>query len=132
MCRGMPASNPDLIEPCVAIPVEDLNISEPVEGYPSNYYKKRFAANPVPGGPGLPAQAAQMNSDGEMYFPTPFDHPLDLDFELAQNGTTQNYKSVHLQRLADPMFPWNPPPYLVRRHERSTRGISRICPSIPT
>ena len=35
---------------------------------------------------------------------------MDLDFELVRNGTTQNYRTLHLQRLADPTLPWNPLP----------------------
>ena len=34
-----------------------------------------------------------------------------MEFELTRNGTTQNYRTLHLQRLADPSLPWNPPPF---------------------
>ena len=32
-------------EPCVAIPVEDLNLTEPVESYPSLLYQKQYLVN---------------------------------------------------------------------------------------
>jgi hypothetical protein len=102
-----------VVEPCVAIPVEDMNISEPVEGYPSNYYKQRYADNGrSPALPSGPQQPRLTPTEGELVFNTPYDHPLDLELELVRNGTTQNYKSLHLQRLANPTLPWNPPPYL--------------------
>src|SRR3990172_10439926 len=34
-----------------------------------------------------------------------------MEFELTRNGTTQNYRTLHLQRLANPSLPWNPPPF---------------------
>jgi hypothetical protein len=103
-----PASRP--IDPCVVIPVEDLNISEPVEGYPSSHYQDLFYNHPAQ--PVAVNKAnVQVNNQGELEFDVPYDHPLDLEFELVRNGTTQNYRSVHLQRLANPMLPWNPPPF---------------------
>ena len=36
--------------------------------------------------------------------------PLDECAELYRNGTTANYRMIHLQRLANPMLPWNPLP----------------------
>ncbi|MGD9634511.1 MAG: hypothetical protein AB7U97_14620 [Pirellulales bacterium] len=102
--------------PCVAIPVEDLNVSEPVEGYPSLNYQRQYVTNT--GQPALEAPARiKPTVDGELELADStgrsitYDRPLDMDFELSRNGTTQNYRSIHLQRLADPSLPWNPPPY---------------------
>ncbi len=36
--------------------------------------------------------------------------PFDAEPELVRTGTTANYRTVHLQRLANPLLPWNPPP----------------------
>jgi hypothetical protein len=55
----------------------------------------------LPSGAGLVGAAANERA---------FDMPLDLDFELIRNGTTPNYRTVHLQRLANPQLPWNPLP----------------------
>jgi hypothetical protein len=98
-----------VVEPCVAIPVEDLNISEPVEGYPSDEYIRLSGEMSSTGTPES-KRDARLNSDGELAYDPPFDHPLDLEIELVRNGTTPNYRSIHLQRLANPALPWNPPP----------------------
>jgi hypothetical protein len=120
-----------MIDPAVAIPVEDLNISEPVEGYPSIAYREMYESNaPVDAsGNRIPlddhAKASRLAPSGELVYPTtyklttqgdleydpPFDRPLDTEFDLIRNGTTQNYRSIHLQRLADPTLPWNPWPF---------------------
>jgi hypothetical protein len=95
------------IDACVAIPVEDLNISEPVEGYPSHHYQDLYYHFQ---GTSVQVANLQLNAEGQLEFDVPYDHPLDIDLELVRNGTTQNYRSVHLQRLANPTLPWNPPP----------------------
>ena len=114
-----------VVDTPVAIPVEDLNISEPVEGrqlpggqyvdgYPTERYQMMYESttiNPAGGGIPLNIQEAKLNAYGELAYDTPYDRPLDLEPELQRNGTTQNYRSVHLQRLANPMLPWNPPKY---------------------
>jgi hypothetical protein len=99
-----------LIDPTVAIPVEDLNISEPTEGYPSLYYEEMYAQQVPDLALNVVRPQFTPSSQGELVFVPAYDHPLDLEFELVRNGTTQNYRSLHLQRLANPMLPWNPPP----------------------
>ncbi|HEY3391065.1 MAG TPA: hypothetical protein VGK58_00005, partial [Lacipirellulaceae bacterium] len=103
-----------IVDPAVAIPVEDLNISEPLEGYPSLRYQlieqNQTAADPNANRDPTDVQEARLNQDGEWEYEIPYDRPFDLDLELVRNGTTQNYRSVHLQRLANPTLPWNPPP----------------------
>jgi hypothetical protein len=83
-----------------------LSVSEPKDGYPANDEK------------GEPYDAAT----GE--YPNAFDRPLDSEEKraddkddvpaLLQNGTTPRFRIVHLQRLADPMQPYdeNLNPYL--------------------
>ncbi len=39
-----------------------------------------------------------------------YDEPFDLEPELINNQTTPNYRTMHLQRLANPLLPWNPTP----------------------
>ncbi len=41
-----------------------------------------------------------------------YDKPFDTAHELTRTGTTANYRMVHLQRLANPLLPWNPEPKL--------------------
>lgn len=121
--RTMPVAQ-QLIDPAVAIPIEDLNISEPVEGYPSVTYRRMYEKNTpmsaVGPEPAPPKFELRVTDEGDLEFYDPFgsspgvpayyDRPLDTEFELIRNGTTQNYRSVHLQRLANPLLPWNPLP----------------------
>ncbi len=120
-----------LIDPAVAIPVEDLNISEPVEGYPSIAYRQMYETSPPYNASGnrIPLDdhskpprktlttgelvfrtPYDVTPQGDLAYDPPFDRPLDTDFDLIRNGTTQNYRSIHLQRLANPTLPWNPLP----------------------
>jgi hypothetical protein len=68
------------------------------------------ATNPNASGDPVDVQEPRLNQHGEWEYETPYDRPFDLDIELVRNGTTQNYRSLHLQRLANPTLPWNPPP----------------------
>ncbi len=123
--------NQRLVDPAVAIPVEDLSVSEPVDGYPSITYRQLYEKNnPVnsrnqeipypapsttprsaPNGEGVYPKPYEVTAEGDLAYADPYDRPLDTDFELVRNGTTQNYRSIHLQRLANPTLPWNPLPY---------------------
>ncbi len=68
-------------------PGDPLNVSDPILGYP------------IPNGVfGVEA----------VYSPA-LDIPLDSDPALTTPGTTASFKTLHLQRLADPFQPWNPP-----------------------
>ncbi len=78
-----------------------FSFSGPVDGYPA-LDVNGVAATPV--------------GDGVQYA-EPFDIPLDYDSGLHplqtdrdainQNGTTPKFRTVHLQRLANPLLPWN-------------------------
>lgn len=102
--------------PVIAIPIDHFSISEPLDEYlvrqieldsrlshyPQPSYRKRTGQAPI----------------FEEYFATTatdpagkhFDEPFDIHPELVENQTTPNYRSVHLERLANPLLPWNPPP----------------------
>lgn len=122
--------DPSLIPPCVAIPVAHMSVSEPVDLYrqrradlydiekqqeanatsnsipvnPKDHYWNPSAAN----GEGEYVTGSSETDDTE----SPYDEPFDTAPELLRNGTTRNYRTLHLQRLADPTLPWNPMPTL--------------------
>ena len=68
-----------------------LGLTDPDSGYP--------AVGPMGG-------AAVDVGDGFAY-PVPYDDVLDTDPELRKTGVTQDYNVVHLQRLANPLEPYN-------------------------
>lgn len=130
--NGKPGSN--YYEPSVAIPVEGMNISEPAWGWgPREFQAAQEGATAKGGGaPNYLQFKPDANNKYEgRYFggaggganKTSYDKPLDgfasdgkqeniIAPELLRNGTTANYRTIHLQRLANPMLPWNPPPFL--------------------
>ncbi|MCU0963096.1 MAG: hypothetical protein MUF48_23640, partial [Pirellulaceae bacterium] len=99
-----PEPNPNDIQPAVAVVINrprSLSVSEPVGGYPDH----GIAPNP-PGPGGAVWDPAGADYEGE-YTPA-LDEPLDTDPELMQDGTTDDYCVVHLQRLASPVLPYDP------------------------
>ena len=60
-----------------------------------------------------------------------YDKPFDTAPELVRTGTTANYRMIHLQRLANPLLPWNPPP-LLADGKTANPSTERIRPSIRT
>ncbi|MCI0331954.1 MAG: hypothetical protein L0228_01860 [Planctomycetes bacterium] len=120
--------DPTLVAPCVAIPVAHMSLSEPLDLYkkrradlytiekqqeqdansqgiqvnPKDHYWNPEAAE---------GEGAYVDGTGSgSRFASPYDEPFDTAWELMRNGTTRNYRTLHLQRLADPTLPWNPPP----------------------
>ena len=102
------------ITPIVAIPMEDFTISEPMDGYLLRqleldprlnqfYFKDPRYINSAE----RPAQGAYVSGQFDL---KGFDEPFDLLPELIENQTTPNYRTMHLQRLANPRLAWNPPP----------------------
>jgi len=97
------------IRPCVAIPVEGMSISEPLD----SYVLRRAAMEEK-----LTLKWDKNAEAGEGEFVSTvengnaivaYNQPFDIQPELALNHTTSNYRSVHLQRLANPLLAWNPP-----------------------
>jgi len=87
-----PAANS--AKPTVAIVINQptgktFSVSEPTAGY--------SASGAITSTPGQDAVFAPV-----------LDVPVDTAPELKVTGTTQNYKTLHLQRLANPLRPWNP------------------------
>jgi hypothetical protein len=106
-------ADPAILAPAVALPVEDFNISEPVYGYEiredalnklhmDHGDKGMVFRQRAEGGEG-----AYVDAQGNEAH---YDLPFDEDPELTEIGTVPNYRVFHLQRLADPTLPWNPPP----------------------
>ena len=105
---------------CVAIPVQGMNISEPPWGWGAR--EVDLAGSPVETFANynqVPAYKVTRDHPDGSYMaganPTHFNTPFD-EFEphketvLSRTGTTANYRTIHLQRLANPNWPWNPPP----------------------
>ncbi|QDV72152.1 hypothetical protein [Botrimarina mediterranea] len=102
--------------PVIVIPIDHFSISEPLD----EYLVRQFELDPTLSLYATPNYDRLHNSTTpvEEYFarqgvngdPTFFDEPFDVLPELIENQTTPNYRSVHLERLANPLLPWNPPP----------------------
>ena len=75
------------IQPVVGIPIDTLSISEPPTSPPY----------PVPEG----------TAAGEPAYDPIRDLPVDDNQELHGNRTLINYRAIYLQRLANPLLPWN-------------------------
>ncbi len=110
--------------PAVTIPVEGMNISEPPWGYGPREQqagqqeaeiKKSKGGSGTP--PNLVFKRTADHKEGRYFAagstnPSSYDKPFDTAPELIRTGTTANYRMIHLQRLANPLLPWNPPPLL--------------------
>ncbi len=118
----VPTPDAHLIPPCVAIPVKDMSVSEPLDLYAK--IRADLAGQPYPYGTGtqptLTYDPRGAHGDGAFVdgpavggipgkYDTPFD---DVRPEFFGYGTQPNYRTIHLQRLANPMLPWNPQPKL--------------------
>lgn len=167
--------NPDSLyfQPCVAIPVAGMNISEPAWGWAAREYEVakeeallRGGGNtpnllkfvPSPGAPeGRYKSGGGNTTDPYESYDIPFDGYCDVDKsgnytdktgkviqsdqvdkteklapELLRNGTTANYRTVHLQRLANPMLPWNPlPGQFFKPAPTGTGKVDMYQPNLP-
>lgn len=120
-------ADPLLIPPCVAVPVANMSASEPLDLYDGrvkaltrtendeadakNLARVGHFWNPLAAeGEGAYVKGKAFPAD--LKSPGPFNEPFDQAPELMRNGTTRNYRTIHLQRLADPTLPWNPLPTL--------------------
>jgi hypothetical protein len=91
-----PEPLPPDIQPAVGIVIDlpsSLSVSEPVLGYPAT-------------GPSGEVWDPTLADYEGAYNPT-LDTPLDTDAELMEDGTTDDYCVVHLQRLANPLLPYD-------------------------
>ncbi|MEM8865847.1 MAG: hypothetical protein AAGF31_09925, partial [Planctomycetota bacterium] len=103
------------IKPAIAVPIEGMNISEPLDSY---FLRKAELENKNPPALALEWDRKAESGEGQYDFTTQtgetgspgYDEPFDIQPELATNHTTPNYRSIHLQRLANPLLAWNPPP----------------------
>ena len=82
-----------------------LSLSEPALGYSARVGNSQWVPSPTGEG-----QYEDPRSPGT---PKPIDIPLDDDPlkgdpKLQQLHTEQNYRWIYLQRLANPLLPWNP------------------------
>ncbi len=106
--------------PVIAIPIDHFSISEPLDEYLVRQIEldSRLLKYPQPsftnrpGGQNFPAEEFYADNSPSVAGRNAahFDEPFDIHPELVENQTTPNYRSVHLERLANPLLPWNPPP----------------------
>ena len=122
----VPIPDTELIPPCVAIPVKDMSMSEPLDFYRGRRTGLKPDEDALVKMPGFDDNSTShfwdpLSAQGEGQYTvnvagggveSPFDVPFDEAPELKRNGTTRNYRTVYLQRLADPSLPWNPLPML--------------------
>ncbi|TWT99953.1 hypothetical protein Pla108_08970 [Botrimarina colliarenosi] len=101
--------------PVIAIPIDHFSISEPIDEYLVRQIEldPNLTHYPQPSylqhtGQAPPTEEYFANSGGSANYH--FDEPFDVLPELIENQTTPNYRSMHLERLANPLLPWNPPP----------------------
>jgi len=130
-----------LIPACVAIPVAHMSVSEPLDLYKAR--RDELQAEERNRQPQQGEDFTQLDhywdpfaAEGEGQFTlnaggggteAPYDTPFDIAAELKRNGTTRNYRTIHLQRLADPTLPWNPPP----GQYKDASGADLHLPNLP-
>jgi hypothetical protein len=104
------------IAPAIAVPIEGFSLSTPVD----DYYIRQAELDQTADQP-LALRVTPDAPEGRFVSPAAggaqasaglfaYDEPFDLQPELIANQTTPNYRTVHLQRLANPLLAWNPPP----------------------
>lgn len=127
-------------EPVIVAPIDNFSISEPLDQYllriielsppgatPISFkrfdtYNSRSNQSDVYR---LAEGIFEWSSGGAAgQTPLGFDEPFDILPELINNQTTPNYRSVHLERLANPRLPWNPEPYIWRPQVTSSGGLN--------
>jgi hypothetical protein len=139
-------------QPCVAIPVEGMSASDPPWGWIPREFQAAgqeydiakakadehnrlgsdhwdasvnvYTFNPK----GANGEGAYANSTPGPSAPeVSYDKPFDIAPELLRTGTTPNYRTTHLQRLANPELPWNPLP----GQYQDVSGTDLYRPSLP-
>ncbi|WP_442482440.1 hypothetical protein [Aeoliella sp. SH292] len=124
-----------ILAPVVAIPVDDMNISEPAYGYGVRA-RELFYLESGSGDEGQEWKPEAANGEGAFVnvidgteSPAHFDTPFDVDPEFDEAEKTPKFlpkfRVVHLQRLADPTLPWNPPPgYLAASDDPTKKNFT--------
>ncbi|MDC0937287.1 hypothetical protein OAS39_13460, partial [Pirellulales bacterium] len=91
-----------------------LTVSEPPKGYPRRVRNVEWDGNASVGPGREPGAYVLGGQNGGT--PKPIDTPLDADgpdaLALLQIGNHAAFRWIYLQRLANPMLPWNPEPLL--------------------
>jgi hypothetical protein len=101
---------------------QGLNISEPLNGYQlTSAPLKPTAGTKIPN----PVNVTLSGALVDQFYPIPRDVPLDIDprngfltpdfnhftqYNMYESGTYLDFRTVFLQRLANPNLPWNPDP----------------------
>ncbi len=97
------------VAPVIAIPIDSprsISISEPAQsGYPvmagtSSAYTSDPVANPITQGTYVPPIDTPLDNNRTDGAPNAWD-------TLKDWGTKEHFRAVHLQRLANPLLPWN-------------------------
>ena len=112
------APAPPDVQPEIAVVINkprSLSLTEPKDGYPGSSPPNAvntalLTAQGVTYTPSVPG------GDDGTYNPV-FDLPFDMNpvvqtdsslrSDLTENGIIENFRRVHLQRLANPLLPWN-------------------------
>ncbi|MEX0612574.1 MAG: hypothetical protein WD229_10695, partial [Pirellulales bacterium] len=136
-----PDGKPDseYYKPCVAIPVEGMSISEPAWGWaPREREAQQEEEARRPSGTTPPFEFDTKLAYGEGRYKSgstknvAYDVQFDLHKpELMRTGTTANYRTIHLQRLANPLLPWNPPPGQIKVKDAAGNDKDLHLPNLP-
>lgn len=133
----------EVMAPVVVVPVDDMNISEPAYGYgvrareltelheTSGKGDQGHTWNPTAAnGEGAFEGAAGGGGTNSLHFDLPFDDEPGFNQAHRRPVRLKKYRVVHLQRLADPTMPWNPPPGY-NEADRAKRAVARHDPALP-
>lgn len=110
--------------PVIAVPIDNFSVTEPIDQYllrileldpglpqKANFVRRDIITEGSPGATDYAFAEGYFERTSGVAAQLGFDEPFDVLPELIKNQTTPNYRSVHLERLANPLLPWNPPPY---------------------
>lgn len=112
----MPSQLSELaIRPVVAVVVDGFSVSDPLD----DYLFRRAELMEAGKEPKIRISPSRKAPEGETQVAVGtgttvtagYDQPFDVLRELLADKTTLNYRTLHLQRLANPFLPWNPEPF---------------------
>lgn len=127
----------EVMAPAVVVPVDDMNVSEPAYGYGVRT-RELAQLEADSGDTGQKWETEAANGEGafvdgggnDVHFDTPFDDDPEFVQARRRPVTLKKYRVVHLQRLADPTMPWNPPPGF-NAADNLKRGAARHDAALP-